>query len=144
MEYDRENTESPDHAIAAATEPLTVLELRVFLYLWIAMPHYQIAEAIGKSRRQVTRIAQRIARKIQRLDPSLILFKLETELFMRIPQMKTSELLKALSIYVRARTLSSQHRPLHTTGTTEVKMGLKNLLQELFTDYKSSQKPSES
>jgi superfamily I DNA and RNA helicase len=125
-----------------AAEPLTLLELHVFLLLWQGMPIYQIAKKIKRSRRQLTRIVKSITGKLQRFDTSLILYRLETELFMRVSTMTTPELLKALAIYHRPA--STRRVSARETRQAEVNKDLKHLLQALVQDDEVSQESSES
>ncbi len=124
------------------TESLTPLELHVFLLLWQGIPQHNIAKTINRSQRQVTRLVKRITGKIRRFDMSLLLYRLETELFMRVPRMTTSELIKALNIYHRhaSPTQSTSSLP----GKPEPKMTLKLLMQSLFQDNNTSQESNES
>jgi DNA-binding CsgD family transcriptional regulator len=142
MESRIDSSQTSDSFMDVATEPLTPLELHVFLLLWQGIPRYQIAKEVGRSRRQLTRIVKSITKKLPRFDVSLILYRLETELFMRVSTMTTPELLKALAIYHR-RT-STRQETSRATRQADVNMGLKQLMQALFQENGKSPESFES
>jgi hypothetical protein len=97
---------------AANAEAFSPLELHVFTLLWQGARQETIMRAVNRSRRQVTRIAHQIAVKLGPFDGRLLRYRLEEELFRRIPQMADRDLIAALRLYVPRTPASTSAAPM--------------------------------
>jgi hypothetical protein len=79
------------------------IELHVFVLLWQGAPRQTIAEAIQRTPRQVSRITKQLTSKLGSFDPRLLRYRLEDELFRRIPTLSDRDLIAALKLYPAPR-----------------------------------------
>jgi hypothetical protein len=92
-------TEHPDPTDTCSLVTLSILELHVLLRLWRGESREAIAGAVHRTPRQISRIAQRISEKLGTFDAQLVRYRLEDELFRRIPLMSDRDLIAALKLY---------------------------------------------
>jgi DNA-binding CsgD family transcriptional regulator len=116
---------------------LTPLELHVFVLLWQGKRQYEIATAIQRSRRQVTRVVKQITEKLQPFDMRLLLYRLEDELFKRIPAMSDRDLIAALKLY-RLGISSSAPPPSITASNRDVQSFLREVIPRDHADSTSA------
>jgi hypothetical protein len=95
--------------------------------LWQGAHRQEIADAIRRTPRQVSRITKQITTKLGTFDPQLLLYRLEDELFRRIPAMQDRDLIAALKLY-RTTFPSSPAKPTSTISNKDVQSLLKEVL----------------